>query len=63
MRVEHNGCLFEEVNTYAEKVVIRISPMDGTFTSGESEIYVTEKIENITTNFGGGFEEWVKDQY
>jgi hypothetical protein len=59
----HNGCKFTKVNTYNDKAVIEITPMDGTFLSGESEQYVTVKIADLTTNFGGGFEEWVKDQY
>ena len=59
----HNGCEFEKVSYCGDKVVIRIRPLGGTFTSGETEEFVTEKIDNLTTNLGGGFEEWVKDNY
>lgn len=59
----HNGCKFKIVRRYDDKAVISIKPLGGTFTSGESEEFVTEKIENITTNLGGGFEEWVKDNF
>lgn len=59
----HNGCKFEIVRYYDDKAVIRIKPLGGTFTSGETEEFVTERVDNLTTNLGGGFEEWVKDQY
>ena len=59
----HNGCKFKIVRYYDDKAVIRIKPLGGTFTSGETEEFVTERVDNLTTNFGGGFEEWVKDNY
>ena len=59
----HNGCKFEIVRYYDDKAVIRIKPLGGTLTSGETEMFVTEKVEYLTTNLGGGFEDWVKDQY
>ena len=31
--------------------------------SGETEEFVTEKIENLTTNLSSKFEEWIKDNY
>lgn len=57
--MKHNGCKFEIVRYYDDKAVIRIKPLGGTFTSGETEEFVTEKVENLD----GGFEEWVKDNY
>jgi hypothetical protein len=59
----HNGCEFKIVRYYNDRAVIRIKPLCGAFTNGEEEIFVDEKIENLTTNLGGGFEEWVKDNY
>jgi len=59
----HNGFEFKIVRYYDNKAVIRIKPLGGTMTNGETEIYRTESIENLTGNFGGGFEEWVKDNY
>jgi hypothetical protein len=43
--VVHNGCLFTQLYNVSEYVTIKISPMGGTFTSGESEIFVKEKTE------------------
>ena len=63
MKIIHNGCSFEIVRYYDNKAVIEIKPINGTFTSGENPMYKTEKTENLTTNFGGGFEEWVKDNF
>jgi hypothetical protein len=57
----HNGCEFEIVRIYEDKAVIRIKHLNGVFTSGESEKFVTERLENLTTNLGGGFEEFVKN--
>ena len=59
----HNGCKFKIVRYYEDKVVIKITPLEGTFTSGETEKFITERVENLTTNYGGGFEEWVIDNY
>jgi len=59
----HNECLFEIVRYFDNKAVIRIRPLNGVFLSGETEEFVTEKIEYLTTNLGGGFEEWVRDNY
>ena len=59
----HNSCNFKIVRYYDDKAVIRIQPLCGIFPSGETEKFITEKVENLTTNFGGGFEEWVMDNY
>ena len=59
----HNSCKFEIVKYYGDSVVIKIQPLCGTFTSDATEKFTTEKVENLTTNFGGGFDEWVKDNY
>ncbi len=59
MRVLHNTFLFEIVRYFEDKAVISITPTQ----SAREVEYVTEKIENLTTNLGGGFEAWVKDQY
>lgn len=59
----HNGCLFEIVSYRDDDAIIKITPNGGTFLSGETEIYVVEKVRNLTTNLGGGFEEWVVDNY
>ena len=61
--VFHNGCSFQKVGYEGDRAIIKIRPINGTFTSEEQVIYKSEKIENLTTNFGGGFEEWVKDNY
>ena len=63
MTTTHNSCNFQIVRYFDDKAVIEIKPIGGTFTNGENPMYVTESIENITTNFGGGFDEWVKDNY
>jgi len=63
MKVIHNSCSFEIVRYFDCSAVIEINPLGGVFLDGENPKYVTEKIENLTTNFGGGFEEWVKDNY
>lgn len=44
----HNGCLFTELYNASEYVTIKISPMGGTFTSGEKEIFVNEKMDYYT---------------
>lgn len=59
----HNNCKFEIVRYYDNKAIIRIKPLSGTLTSGETEEFVTQSVENLTTNLGGGFEEWVKDHF
>ena len=59
----HNGCKFKIVRYYEDRAVIKITPLGGTFTSGETEKFITERVENLTTNYGGGFEEWVIDNY
>ena len=59
MKVLHNTFLFEVVRYFDDKAVISITP---TQSAGEVE-YITEKVAYLTTNLGGGFEEWVKDQY
>jgi len=58
-KVLHNTFIFEIVRYFDNKAVIRITP---TQSSNEIE-YRTESICNLTTNFGRGFKEWVKDQY
>ena len=59
----HNECLFTIERYFANQAVIKIKPLGGVLTSGETDIFVTELISNLTTNFGGGFVEWVKDNY
>ena len=59
MKVLHNTFLFEIVRYFDNKAVVSITP---TQSAGEVE-YRTELIDNLTTNVGGGFEEWVKDSY
>ncbi|WP_438423102.1 hypothetical protein [Aquimarina macrocephali] len=54
----HNGFRFEIVRYYDDKAVIEIK--EG---GVQHHSFITEKVENLTTNFGGGFEEWVKDNY
>lgn len=63
MKIIHNNCTFEIVRYFDKSAVIEIKALGGVLTSGEESIYKTESIENLTTNFGGGFEEWVKDNY
>lgn len=63
MIVVYNSCSFKIVRYFDDKAVIEIRPINGTFLDGENPKYMTEKIENLTTNFGGGFEEWVKDNF
>ena len=57
-QVKHNGLSFKIVRYYDNKAVIEIKDNDIPHPS-----YRTEKIENLTSNFGGGFEAWVKDNY
>ena len=59
MKVLHNTFLFEIVRYFDNKAVISITP---TQSAGLVE-YRTELVDNLTTNFGGGFEEWIKDEY
>jgi hypothetical protein len=59
MKVLHNTFLFEIVRYFDNKAVVSITPTES---AGEVE-YRTELIDNLTTNAGGGFEEWVKDSY
>ena len=62
MKVIHNECKFEISRYFDNKAVIKITAIGGTFTDGSVK-FITESISNLTTNFGGGFEEWVKDNY
>jgi hypothetical protein len=62
----HNGCHFSKVDYFNDKVVIKIQSIDGKYLEGANEetpstLYITESIDNLTTNFGGGFDEWVKN--
>jgi hypothetical protein len=64
----HNGCKFEIVRYFDNKAVIKVSSINGGYLEGADEetpnqFFRTESIENLTTNFGGGFEDWVKDNY
>jgi len=64
----HNGCKFTIARYYGNKAVIQIQSVDGGYLEGADEdtpstLFVTESVENLTTNLGGGFEEWVKDNY
>lgn len=64
----HNGCKFEILRYYDDKAVIRVQSIDGGYLEGAEEdspftLFLTEKVENLTTNLGGGFEDWVKDNY
>lgn len=59
MKVLHNNHYFEIVRYYDDKVVISISKTP----NDKNPEYITELVHNITTNFGGGFEEWVKDNF
>ena len=66
--MKHNGCEFTIVRYYDNKAVIQIQSVDGGYLEGADEdtpstLFVTESVENLTTNLGGGFEEWVKDNY
>lgn len=63
MKTIHNSCSFEIVRYVDNKAIIEIKPIDGVFTNSENIIYAKESIENLTTNFGGGFEEWVTNNY
>ena len=54
----HNSCKFEIVRYYSNNFVVRITPICGTFTSGESEKYVTDSVDNLAT-----LEDWVKENY
>ena len=60
--VLHNECLFSIVRYFEDKAVIKIQALQGVFLSGEATMFITESVDNLTTNFGGGFEEWVKDK-
>jgi hypothetical protein len=64
----HNGCYFKIVRYYNDRAVIKIQSIDGSVLQGADEdtpytLFVDEKVDNLTTNLGGGFEEWVKDNY
>ena len=59
MGIYHNTFLFKIVRYFDNKAVISITPTES---AGEVE-YRTELVDNLTTNLGGGFEEWVRDQY
>lgn len=61
--VTHNECLFSIVRYFEDKAVIKIQALQGVFTSGETTKFITESVHNLTTNFGGGFEEWVRDNF
>lgn len=54
----HNGFSFEIVRQFGDKAVIEIK--DGGVIHHS---FVTEFLDNITTNHGGGFKEWVRDNY
>jgi len=41
--IVHNGCLFQEVAYNGNYAIIKITPTDGTFTSG-SEIYERRNV-------------------
>lgn len=64
----HNNCKFSIERYLNDSAVIKIQSIDGGYLEGADEdepnvIYLTEKISNLTTNTGGGFEDWVKDNY
>jgi hypothetical protein len=64
----HNNCKFSIERYFNDSVVIKIQSICGGYLEGADEddpttIYLTEKIDNLTTNSGGGFEDWVKDNY
>ena len=56
--VIYNSCKFDIVRYYLDKFVVRIVPLCGVFTSGESEKYVTDSVSNLTN-----LDDWVKEHY
>lgn len=56
--VIHNSCRFDIVRYYLDKFVVRIVPLCGVFTSGESAEYVTDSVSNLTNLY-----DWVKENY
>ena len=56
--VIYNSCRFDIVRYYSDKFVVRIVPLGGVFTSGESAKYVTDSVSNLTNLY-----DWVKENY
>lgn len=56
--VIHNSCKFEIVRYFSNKFVVKITPLNGVFENGDTEDFVQDFTENLTS-----LSEWVIDNY